>query len=65
MKASKSIKDYLDQIKSNVQHQIGEDDKEIIYTDLDFIAWLIDELGGDLTKDIDINDMYNIYIDNL
>ena len=63
MRAAEAIDNYLKQVKTNVEHQVGDDDKDIIYTDIDFVRWLIEELNGDLNVDIDIGQMFEIFID--
>ena len=65
MRAVDAIKNYLDNIKNNVENQVGDHDKDIIYTDIDFIKWLIGELNGDLNADINIYQMFDIYINEL
>lgn len=62
MRAADAISNYLKEVKENVEHQVGEDDKHIIFTNIDFVRWLIDELGGDLNVDIDLDQMFEIFI---
>lgn len=65
MRALDAIKNYLDNIKNDVENQVGDDDKDIIYTDIDFIKWLISQLNGDLNADINIYQMFDIFISQL
>lgn len=65
MKASEAINNYLRQVKTNVENQVGDDDKDIVYTDIDFVRWLIDELNGDLNVDINIYQLFDVFISQL
>ena len=62
MRAAEAIDKYLIQVKDNIYNQFAEDEKDMIYTDIDFIRWLIDELNGDLNVDINIEEMFDIFV---